>query len=250
MDTGTIVGAILIAAVGIAVMLLAAIIIVRRRRYQARQPVANPPYTSQREQAVQEFVPVEPPPAQFSLTDLSVSPTETKEGQTITVSVVVSNVGGSRGNYSAPLIVDNRLVASKGISLDPMSTETLSFAFTESRAGEHVVDIEGLKGSFVIPPAKFVYANMKVTPERIKEGQKATAGVDIVNVGGATGGVTAELRIKGAVEQFKEVTLKPEETASVEFVIAKKKVGFYTVELGGSSRNLVVEMGDFIPQHS
>lgn len=187
-----------------------------------------------------------PLPAFFEVTDFLISPSRIKEGETVTVMAQVRNSGGTTGNYSVTLKLDGRLVAMKGVSLDPGATELVSFNISERQAGEHLVEIDGLKGMFLIPPAKFTLSNLTVTPERVKERQKVDVTVKVTNEGGSTGSYLAELKIRGLTEMAQEVTLSPGASQILNFTVVKKNAGFYPVEIGDSSGKIIVEMADFV----
>jgi hypothetical protein len=183
-------------------------------------------------------------PAAFEITDLLISPSQIIEGETVTVKAEIRNIGGIRGNYSVALTLDDRIIGTRGVSLDPGSGTPVIFTINETQPGEHTVGVDSLKGSFIIPPAKFTISDLLVTPEHIKEGQKANVSVQLTNVGGITGSHLVELKVKGVTEMSQEVTLAPGSTQAVSFILSKKKTGFYVIQIGDLIGKLVVEMSD------
>lgn len=184
-------------------------------------------------------------PAFFEVSDLVISPSQVKEGESVTVSALVANIGGTRGSYSVTLTLDKRVIAIKGVTLDPGSSIPVTFNLTERTSGEHTVEVDGLKGEFYIPPASFTLSNLTITPSRVKEGERATISVQVTNTGGSTGSHLVELKIRGATEMAQEVTLSPNARQTVSFTIAKRKAGFYPVEVGDLTDKITVEMADF-----
>lgn len=183
-------------------------------------------------------------PASFRVSDLYISPSLVREGETITVSAQVTNVGGTQGNYSATLIVNGRIIATKGVILEPASSMPVTFTLAERVSGKHTVEVNGLKGEFFIPPANFTLSNLIITPSRAKEGDRVTVSVRVTNNGGTTGSYLAELKIREVTEMTQEITLSPNTSQIINFQVTKKKAGFYPIQVGDLIGKIVVEMVD------
>ena len=89
-------------------------------------------------------------PARFVLESLSVSPSKVAVGESVTVSVRVSNVGGEEGSYSLTLRLNDAVEAVKEITLAAKQTQTVSFTITRNVAGAYEVKVDGLTGSFEV----------------------------------------------------------------------------------------------------
>lgn len=93
-------------------------------------------------------------PAEFKVSDLSISPVEIEEGGEVTITVEVSNIGGEEGSYRLELTLDGSVEDEETVTLAGGATTTVSFGVIKG-AGSHVVDIESLTGSFkVTAPTK------------------------------------------------------------------------------------------------
>ncbi len=180
----------------------------------------------------------------FKVTNLQISPTQAQEGEIITVTAQVTNVGGAKGNYSATLILDGRIIATRGVTLEAGSTIPVTFTITERQGGKHTVEVDGLKGEFFIPPANFSLSDLTISPPRVKEGEKVTVSVRITNTGGTTGSHLVELKIKDVTERTQEITLPPNSSQIVNFDIVKKRPGFYPIKVGNLEGKIIVEMSD------
>jgi hypothetical protein len=93
-----------------------------------------------------------PPPllASFTASALNVSPTEAEIGETVTVSVVVTNTGELEGDYALILKL-NRVVAEvKKITVAGGDSQEVVFSTARDEAGAYSVDINGLEGSFTV----------------------------------------------------------------------------------------------------
>lgn len=99
-----------------------------------------------------EFVvePAVPSKATFSVSQLDVSPAEVDIGDTITISIIVTNISEHDGIYDAILKIDNLIAATKEISISAGASRTVSFATSEGVPGTYVVEIGDVFGSFKV----------------------------------------------------------------------------------------------------
>jgi hypothetical protein len=98
------------------------------------------------------------PPAVFTLSNLSIStssrkiwraPTFVKRtGETATINVVVTNVGGQQGSQVIVLKLNGKAVASKGVSLESGQSEQVTFTLKHNKPGNYMVQIGDLTGQF------------------------------------------------------------------------------------------------------
>lgn len=97
---------------------------------------------------------VEPPPtpAEFKFSDLAISPKEVSEGEEVKVTLKATNIGEEKGTYTVQLKVDGAVKQLTEVTLDGGASTTVTFTLVEA-VGEHVVDVEGLTGTFTVLPA-------------------------------------------------------------------------------------------------
>jgi hypothetical protein len=91
-----------------------------------------------------------PSPAAFSLSSLTVSPSEVAPSGTVTISVNVVNTGGETGTYIVTLKIDDVVEASKEISIDAGASQEVTFTVSKDVAKTYSVDVNGLGGTFVV----------------------------------------------------------------------------------------------------
>jgi len=89
------------------------------------------------------------PPA-FSIGNLSISPSQCEPGQEITVTVTVANTGGTAGDYTVELKIDDVSEASESLSLAPGASQTVGFTVKRFEASRYQVDVNGLTGTFEV----------------------------------------------------------------------------------------------------
>jgi len=89
-------------------------------------------------------------PASFTVTDLSIDPTEVGIGETVTISAIVTNTGDLTGTDEVILKVNGDEVEVEEVEVIGGDGEKISFRVTTDAAGTYTVDINGLTGSFVV----------------------------------------------------------------------------------------------------
>jgi len=150
-------------------------------------------YTKQLEKPA---APCEPPvvsttPAAFTVTNLSISPTEAKVEETVTISFDVNNSGGSSGTHITALKINGTELATKSLTLSAGESQMVSFTVAKESTGIYTVEVDGLEGTFTVIE--------KVVQELFLE---------IVSVTTPIGkGYTATLRAKTVPEAYCTITV-------------------------------------------
>jgi len=123
---------------------------------------------------------VPPAPAAFSVSSVSVLPTEVEPGETVTIAVSISNTGGKSGSYTVVLKIDGVKEAEKTVTVAAGKSKDVSFSVTREETGSYTVAVDGLSGSFtVVAP-----------PEGEEEEEEVTKpGINWPLIGGIIGGV-------------------------------------------------------------
>ena len=91
-----------------------------------------------------------PTPAEFELSDLVIDPSEVGPGETVTISIVVTNVGELEGTCTVMLKIDNVVEATEDVTLAGGATETVTFSVSRDIGGTYNVEVDGLTGIFVV----------------------------------------------------------------------------------------------------
>jgi len=94
--------------------------------------------------------PVPAPAAEFTLTSLNITPGQVEPGQPLTISIQVANIGGSEGNYTVVLKIDNIEEARKEVTLGVGEFETVNFTTARDAVGSYIVTIDGQSGQFIV----------------------------------------------------------------------------------------------------
>jgi hypothetical protein len=87
-------------------------------------------------------------PAVITTTDLLITPEEVDIGETVNISVLVTNTGNLTGNYTVTLKIDNVVVDTANVTLAGRASQRVTFAVTRDVAGTYTVNVNGLSGTF------------------------------------------------------------------------------------------------------
>ncbi len=100
-----------------------------------------------------------PTPAEFELSNLVINPASVLDDETVTVSVTVTNVGETSGNYDVILTVDGTVKETKTVDLAGAASIKVEFEVPENAGGTHTVGIADLSGTF------FVESSVSASPD-------------------------------------------------------------------------------------
>ncbi|GAI67810.1 unnamed protein product, partial [marine sediment metagenome] len=93
---------------------------------------------------------VPPEPAAFSVSYLSGPRLEVEPGETVTVTVLVANIGGESGSYTVVLKIDKVKEAEETVTIAAGESQEVSFSVTREEAGSYAVAVDGWSGSFTV----------------------------------------------------------------------------------------------------
>ncbi len=91
-----------------------------------------------------------PVPAQFTVSNLSIAPSNVSSGENVTISADVLNTGGVQGSYAATLKINNSTEAVKNVTLAGGGKATVSFNVAKDIAGTYKVNIGDQAGEFTV----------------------------------------------------------------------------------------------------
>ena len=92
-------------------------------------------------------------PANFTATNLSITPGKVSAGEDVTITVLVTNLGNLTGSCEVTLEIDGEKVATKEVILAGGASQEVTFTIAKEMAGTYLVDVNGLLGSFVVEGA-------------------------------------------------------------------------------------------------
>ena len=95
-------------------------------------------------------------PATFSVTGLTVSPSEVETGDSATVTATVENTGDLSGAYTAELKVDGTVEDTDDVTVAAGESETVTFTVSKDEAGTYTIDVGGETDTLTVtsPPTQ------------------------------------------------------------------------------------------------
>jgi hypothetical protein len=93
------------------------------------------------------------PATAFTSTKLSISPSEVNIGETVSISVLITNTGNTADSYEITLKINGVVQTTKNVALNAGASEEVTFTTAKDVAGNYTVDANGLSGSFTVKEA-------------------------------------------------------------------------------------------------
>jgi hypothetical protein len=143
-----------------------------------------------------------PEPADFEVISLDITPPAVMVGETVTVSVVVANIGGSDDTYTAGLAVDGVTIETKAIAIAAGTSQTITFSLVEDDVGTYEIEVGDLSGSMIVGSETTITPDLGVVADSegviLDQGPTLDFGfVDIISVKVTAEGeeVTAQIEL-------------------------------------------------------
>ena len=86
----------------------------------------------------------------FTVSDLSVSPSEVSSGEEVTIRAVVSNSGGLAGSYQVTLKIDGEVETTQTVDIAANGSEEVTFMVSRDVARSYTIDVGGLTDQFTV----------------------------------------------------------------------------------------------------
>ena len=97
-----------------------------------------------------------PAPAAFTVSALTINPSEVSVGEEVNISVMVKNTGDLGGTHTVTLKINDAVEAIENVTVAGGSERPVTFTVTEDVEGTYSVEVDGLTGTFTVtepPPA-------------------------------------------------------------------------------------------------
>jgi len=180
--------------------------------------------------------------AAFVASDLSISSAKVDIGDTVTISLQVTNTGDLTGNYTVILKIDGVDIATEEVTLSGGDSQTVTFTTVKNVAGTYTIEVNGLSGTFKVtlpppierPPA-FTASNLSITPAEAEIDEVVAITVLVTNTGGLRGSYQVTLEIDGVVVDTELISLSDGTSVTVSFTTSRDTAGTYAVKVDGLS---------------
>ena len=108
-------------------------------------------------------------PASFTTSNLSISPANVEPGETVTMSVLVTNTSDLAGSYDVILKVNDVIEDTVEVNLEGGASRTVTFTTVKDAAGTYTVNINNLAGAFTVNVPEIVTAPTTEEPTTTEE---------------------------------------------------------------------------------
>ena len=160
-------------------------------------------------------------------------------GETLEASVVVRNEGTDPGDYSVPFRVDGRTVATRGGTLDPGESATLSFARTFRTAGEYDLRAGTATATAVVRrPAEPTVTELSAEPATPARGEPVRISATVGSSGDRPANGTVTIAVDGDALATRRVAV--DDVATVEATTSFDAAGEHTVGAGDRTASVTV----------
>jgi hypothetical protein len=126
-------------------------------------------------------------PAEFQVTELTVTPSSVMGGDIVSVSVKVTNVGEEEGTYTVDLKVDGATIETQDVTVAGQASKFAEFEVSETTSGEHTVQVASLSESFTVVSYDAASSDVKlyrvvVSPYEVWEGDTVSISAQADNL--------------------------------------------------------------------
>ena len=187
-------------------------------------------------------------PATFTLSDLVINPLEAFVGESVQISVNLTNIGDVEGNQTVPLEINSVVKDAMNVTLaGNYSSQIIEFTDIEMTAGNYSVKIGDLAGAFLIKPAppessKIVLSNFLSNPYEIWANDNITLSATATNPSAETEKLTVKATIDDVIVGTQLISLDAGATQKVEITVnaSDVKEGKHTAKLNTLSGSFMV----------
>jgi len=175
-------------------------------------------------------------PADFEVTDASLSDSTITEGESVEVTATVENNGGRAGVFDIELRVDGETEAEKeDVVVSPVGSKQVTFEWTPPGPGEYDIDVNDEDaGTLVVEQsAELAIEDADLSDDEIAEGGSAEVTAEVENEGDREGEFEIRLEADGATVDTTGVTLDGGESRTVEFTGTFDESGKYDLAVAG-----------------
>lgn len=177
-----------------------------------------------------------PRPAEFILSNLTITPSEPDLGEPITISFNVTNIGEVEGGFVANLTINDVYRENQTIAVGPGETVTATFTDAETVEGNYRVTIGDLAGTFRVkaaPPedTTIVLSELEIEPREVWVGNAITVSVTATNQGAENDSLSVRLLIDDLFVENQRLTLAAGETTTVQFTANSTVEGSHKVRV-------------------
>jgi hypothetical protein len=181
-------------------------------------------------------------PAHFGVGDLSLSPVKIYPGDSVDISIKVTNDGDLKGTFPVQLKLNDK-VFTEEVTLTGGDSEIVHFKFIPDNPGEYDIDINGEVSQLKVDAplkADFALSPLILSSSETYSGEALSISALITNSGNLSGTTNVQLKINGMNAEIRAVSLDPGKSQEVKFSLAENEAGIYQAEINGLKTSFTV----------
>ena len=187
-----------------------------------------------------------PDPASFQVTDLIFDSDWIQVGESVQLSVNVTNIGDQTGNHSITLTIDSEPITTETVQLSGLESVTVDFTATIMTEGNHTVQVGNLIGSVKATsdapskPAELKVTDLGISRTVAEPGETIVVSAIVKNVGDEGGSFDLDLFVNDEKRGTQPIQLDGKKTTTVQFSINEETEGTYMIKIGGLTKSFEV----------
>ena len=164
-----------------------------------------------------------PKPAEFTLSELTINPTEADLGEPLTIAVNVTNIGESEGAYVANLTINNQVRENQTVAVLAGESKRVEFSVMETAEGKYNVRIGDSSGFYTIkaaPPeaSSIALSELGITPREAWVGHEMNFTVSARNNGAEADTLSVKFYVDDRFVESQLIALEAGGVMPVEFL--------------------------------
>jgi hypothetical protein len=184
--------------------------------------------------------------AEFTVTDLTITPAEAEEAEPVLISANITNIGDLNGTYDANLTINGILTQTQIVEVPGNKTSVIvEFTVIEENVGNYSVELGGLTGSFKIIEAPPTASNIHLSKPVVKpyEGwvnDPITISVTANNPSSEDDRLTIKFMVDDSLVETRRIELGAGATTTVEFSYNATTEGKHTFKVNSISGTFTI----------
>jgi hypothetical protein len=190
-------------------------------------------------------------PAEFALTPLTISPASVYIGDTVSITLNVTNIGDVMGNDTLNLLVNGQVRDTVNFTLPSAESQELEFSVIENNVGTYTVKVSSIssenyvEGNFTVtepPPesSKITLSDIRSTPYEVWPNSTLVVTAVAHNPTAEADRLTIRVTVDGVVVQTTILEMNASETRTVSFNITAGAEGKHIVKLNSLQGSFMV----------
>jgi hypothetical protein len=188
-------------------------------------------------------------PPDFTVSNLVITPSEFKLGESASLNATITNIGDVAGDYTIELKVNGESVDTATGNLEGGDHTSVMLPVTGSDVGEYTVEFGDASGAFTIlpadenpnaRPAQLSIRDLVVTPNEAWTGGDVSVSFKMSNTGGTSGPLNVAVTVDGVLVYEQNYTVLPGRTIPTTVKVTAGALGWHSVKVNNLQSGFTV----------